>query len=45
MGSEMCIRDSVRRRHKLPFLKIETDYSDGDVRQIATRIETMFEMM
>jgi len=39
------VGEHVRRRHKLPFLKIETDYSDGDVRQIATRIETMFEMM
>lgn len=39
------VGEHVRGRHKLPFLKIETDYSDGDVRQIATRIETMFEMM
>jgi benzoyl-CoA reductase/2-hydroxyglutaryl-CoA dehydratase subunit BcrC/BadD/HgdB len=35
----------VKTRHNLPFLKIETDYSDGDVRQIRTRVEAMFEMM
>jgi benzoyl-CoA reductase/2-hydroxyglutaryl-CoA dehydratase subunit BcrC/BadD/HgdB len=39
------VKEHIRSRHNLPFLKIETDYSDGDVRQIRTRVEAMFEMM
>lgn len=39
------VGEHVKNRHRLPFLKIETDYSDGDVRQIRTRVEAMFEMM
>jgi len=27
----------------LPCLKIETDYSDGDIEQIRTRVEALFE--
>ena len=33
----------VRQRHGLPALKIETDYSDGDVEQIRTRVEALFD--
>ena len=39
------VGEHVKTTHKLPFLKIETDYSDGDVRQIRTRVEAMFEMI
>jgi benzoyl-CoA reductase/2-hydroxyglutaryl-CoA dehydratase subunit BcrC/BadD/HgdB len=39
------VGEHVKNTHKLPFLKIETDYSDGDVRQIRTRVEALFEMM
>lgn len=34
----------VNGKHSLPFLKIETDYSDNDEGQIRTKIEAMFEM-
>jgi len=33
----------VEKMHKLPFLKIVTDYSQGDVGQIKTRIEGLLE--
>jgi benzoyl-CoA reductase/2-hydroxyglutaryl-CoA dehydratase subunit BcrC/BadD/HgdB len=39
------VKEHIKTGHNLPFLKIETDYSDGDVRQIRTRVEAMFEMM
>lgn len=34
----------VNEQHNLPYLKIESDYSDNDEGQIATRIEALFEM-
>ncbi len=34
---------SVQKRHGLPFLKIETDYSLSDVGQIRTRIDALLE--
>lgn len=33
----------IRSRHGLPYLKIVTDYSTGDIEQIRTRIEALFE--
>ena len=39
------IRRHVQDRHGLPFLKIETDYSKGDVEQIRTRVEALFESL
>jgi benzoyl-CoA reductase/2-hydroxyglutaryl-CoA dehydratase subunit BcrC/BadD/HgdB len=33
----------VQENHGLPFLKVETDYSDGDTEQLKTRIEALFE--
>jgi benzoyl-CoA reductase/2-hydroxyglutaryl-CoA dehydratase subunit BcrC/BadD/HgdB len=35
----------VNRHHELPFLKIESDYSDNDEGQIRTKIEALFEMV
>ena len=35
----------VKERHGLPCLKIETDYSDGDVEQIRTRVEALFDSL
>ncbi|MDR1726450.1 MAG: 2-hydroxyacyl-CoA dehydratase family protein [Acidobacteriota bacterium] len=32
----------VRERHGLPFLKVETDYSTGDVERIRLRLEALF---
>ncbi|MFA5180471.1 MAG: double-cubane-cluster-containing anaerobic reductase [Syntrophales bacterium] len=32
-------------RHGLPCLKIETDYADGDVEQIRTRVEALFDSL
>lgn len=37
------IRKHVQKKHGLPCLKIETDYSKGDIEQIRTRVEALFE--
>jgi benzoyl-CoA reductase/2-hydroxyglutaryl-CoA dehydratase subunit BcrC/BadD/HgdB len=37
------IMTHVKKQHKLPYLKIVTDYSEGDVEQIRTRMEALFE--
>jgi len=39
------ITKHVQDRHALPSLKIETDYSDGDVEQIRTRVEALFDSL
>jgi benzoyl-CoA reductase/2-hydroxyglutaryl-CoA dehydratase subunit BcrC/BadD/HgdB len=33
----------IEEKHHLPFLKIVTDYSQGDIGQLTTRIEGLFE--
>lgn len=38
------IKEHVMEKHDLPFLKIETDYSQGDAGQIRTRVEALLEM-
>ncbi|HOM08514.1 MAG TPA: double-cubane-cluster-containing anaerobic reductase, partial [Syntrophales bacterium] len=35
----------VKEKRGLPYLKIETDYSDGDVEQIRTRVEALFDSL
>lgn len=37
------IREYVTENHGLPFLKVESDYSDGDIGQLRTRVEALFE--
>lgn len=37
------VAEHVQSKHGLPFLKIETDYSQGDVGQIRTRVEATLE--
>jgi len=37
------IREHVKGQHGLPFLKIETDYMESDVKQLRTRVEALFE--
>ncbi|MDY0186952.1 MAG: 2-hydroxyacyl-CoA dehydratase family protein, partial [Syntrophus sp. (in: bacteria)] len=37
------IRNHIQDQHGLPCLKIETDYSKGDIEQIRTRVEALFE--
>ncbi|MDD2317997.1 MAG: double-cubane-cluster-containing anaerobic reductase [Desulfobacterales bacterium] len=39
------IKEHVMGKHKMPFLKIETDYSQSDVGQIRTRVEALMEMV
>jgi len=34
----------VTEKHELPYLKIETGYSENDIEQIRTKIEALFEM-
>jgi len=38
------VGEHINKKHELPFLKIETDYSQGDVGQIKTRIQALLEM-
>ena len=37
------IKEHVTGKYGMPFLKIETDYSQGDVEQIRTRVEAILE--
>lgn len=37
------VQRHVEEKHGLPFLKIETDYSDSDVERIRTRVEALLE--
>ena len=39
------IMNHLKERHRLPLLKIETDYSNGDVEQIRTRVEALFDSL
>ncbi|WDP85258.1 MAG: 2-hydroxyacyl-CoA dehydratase [Desulfobacter sp.] len=39
------VGEYVGRQHGLPYLKIESDYSDNDEGQIRTKIEALFEML
>jgi benzoyl-CoA reductase/2-hydroxyglutaryl-CoA dehydratase subunit BcrC/BadD/HgdB len=39
------IKEHVMNKHKMRFLKIETDYSQSDVGQIRTRVEALLEMV
>jgi len=39
------VREHVKAKHGLPFLKIETDYSESDVKQIKTRVQALMELM
>ena len=39
------VKAHVEKKHGLPFLKIETDYSQSDVGQLRTRVETLLEML
>jgi benzoyl-CoA reductase/2-hydroxyglutaryl-CoA dehydratase subunit BcrC/BadD/HgdB len=39
------IRDYLKQNGETPFLQIETDYSQGDVEQIKTRVQAFLEMM
>jgi benzoyl-CoA reductase/2-hydroxyglutaryl-CoA dehydratase subunit BcrC/BadD/HgdB len=39
------IMNHAKCKHNLPYLKIETDYSDGDVEQIRTRVEALFDSL
>jgi len=39
------IMNHAKNKHNLPYLKIETDYSDGDVEQIRTRVEALFDSL
>jgi benzoyl-CoA reductase/2-hydroxyglutaryl-CoA dehydratase subunit BcrC/BadD/HgdB len=38
------IKEHVTEKHGLPFLKIETDYSEGDIGQLQTRIGALLEL-
>ncbi len=39
------VREHMKAKHGLPFLKIETDYSESDVKQIKTRVQALIELM
>lgn len=37
------VKDHIEGKYNMPFLKIETDYSQSDVEQIRTRVEALLE--
>jgi benzoyl-CoA reductase/2-hydroxyglutaryl-CoA dehydratase subunit BcrC/BadD/HgdB len=37
------VGEHVKNRHGLPFLKVVSDYSEGDVEQIRTRVQAVLE--
>ena len=39
------VKEYVTSKHHLPFLKIETDYSQSDTGQIRTRVEALLEIL
>jgi benzoyl-CoA reductase/2-hydroxyglutaryl-CoA dehydratase subunit BcrC/BadD/HgdB len=39
------VKEHVTGKHQMPFLKIETDYSQSDVEQIRTRVEALLETL
>lgn len=39
------LKDHLQKKHDMPFLHIETDYSQGDVEQIRTRVQAFLEML
>jgi benzoyl-CoA reductase/2-hydroxyglutaryl-CoA dehydratase subunit BcrC/BadD/HgdB len=39
------IKEHVKGRNNLPFMKIETDYSQSDVGRMRTRVEALFEIL
>ncbi len=39
------VMNHVKEKHNLPYLKIETDYSEGDIEQIRTRVEALLESL
>jgi benzoyl-CoA reductase/2-hydroxyglutaryl-CoA dehydratase subunit BcrC/BadD/HgdB len=39
------IRELVEEKHQVPFLQIETDYSESDTERLKIRIEAFLEMM
>lgn len=41
----VSVQELVQKRHGLPYLKIETDYSDSDRATIRTRVEALLEMV
>jgi benzoyl-CoA reductase/2-hydroxyglutaryl-CoA dehydratase subunit BcrC/BadD/HgdB len=39
------LRDHLKQTNNIPYLHIETDYSQGDAEQIKTRVQAFLEMM
>jgi benzoyl-CoA reductase/2-hydroxyglutaryl-CoA dehydratase subunit BcrC/BadD/HgdB len=39
------VREHAKSKHGMPFLKIETDYSQSDVKQIKTRVQALIELL
>lgn len=37
------VAEHIKNKHSIPFLKVVTDYSDGDIEQIKTRVQALFE--
>ena len=38
------VKEHLKKRHGMPYLKIETDYSQGDLEQILTRVEATLDV-
>jgi benzoyl-CoA reductase/2-hydroxyglutaryl-CoA dehydratase subunit BcrC/BadD/HgdB len=39
------VKGHVEKKHKIPFMKIETDYSQSDIEQLRTRVEALFDTL
>lgn len=39
------LQEGLKKHHDLPFLQIETDYSEGDSEQLRVRVEAFLEMI
>ena len=41
----LAIKRHVRQQHDIPYMAIETDYSNSDIGQLNTRVSAFIEMM
>jgi benzoyl-CoA reductase/2-hydroxyglutaryl-CoA dehydratase subunit BcrC/BadD/HgdB len=39
------VKQYIQEKHNLPFMQIETDYSESDTEQLKVRIEAFLEML
>ena len=45
VSATYSLKDFIQRHHALPFMRIETNYSESDLPQLRIRIEAFLEMI